>query len=713
MSEQTGMSEQTAMNELSTTSKNAEHLLRSLEQLAQDKHIRVLDYQFARFIARFESSPLVILAASLASYQSGQGHVCVYLDNQSQTSLFDIKGFHHNALLVPIFDRVNTSAASWHNDMLNALQHSTCVGENAPLVLVENRLYLQRYWHSEQAICQFLKQRSTARAYGDIKPYLNKLFTIDMDFCWQQLQALRAEGLSLHSFCSDYFHLREDIGVDGAAMSQYLLQVESKAELAELYQQFTPAQRLDWQQVAVAQASSSPFSVISGGPGTGKTTTVIKLLALLVAQAQDNNQALHIELVAPTGKAAARLTESITGAISRLNVDDTLKQLIPTQASTIHRLLGVIPHRQAFKHNQDNQLHVDVLIVDEASMIDISLMSKLFDAIAPHTKLILLGDKDQLSSVEAGAVFADICQGISSGPNYSQQTQQWLSQQTGFVLDGVCHQGAQGTVIDDNLCLLQKSYRFNEKSGIGVLASAVNRSDIPALKAVWQAGFDDIKLHTQEKAQSSVVKLAALGYRDYMLQANEITRETDVEALLTQLGKFQLLTPTKTGALGVDTLNEKIEQQLLKHGIIAPKQGPWYIGRPVMITSNDHSLQLYNGDIGVVLPPLDENDAIGQNRVYFKMADGSIKSFLPSRLPNCDTVYAMTIHKSQGSEFDDVVMAMPESFSPILTKELLYTGITRAKRSVEIFSHAGILQKMALAQTTRYSGLAGLLASNS
>ncbi|MCG7532101.1 exodeoxyribonuclease V subunit alpha [Psychrobium sp. MM17-31] len=696
--------------EIIDNSDKMQALLTQLEQLSRDKHIRVLDYQFARFIARFEPSPLVVLAAAVASYQSGQGHVCVYLDNNQLDTLFNLPPFVRSSLLTPLFNAVNSSASQWQQDMTQALNNSKNVGENAPLMLVANRLYLQRYWHSEQAISQFLHQRSTTIAHSDIAARLNDLFRVDIAFCWQQLQALKAQGLKLDSFCSDYFHLREDIGVDSEAMAQYLSNIDSIAELEELYQQFSPAQRIDWQQVAVAQASASKFSVISGGPGTGKTTTVIKLLALLVGQALDNNQSLNIELVAPTGKAAARLTESISGAIKRLNVDEQLKQLIPTQASTIHRLLGVIPNRQAFKHNKSNKLHVDVLIVDEASMIDISLMSKLFDAIAPHTKLVLLGDKDQLSSVEAGAVFADICHGISNGPNYSQQTKTWLTEQMGFVIDELCHNNQQGSVIDDSLCLLQKSYRFNEKSGIGVLASAVNRSDISALQAVWQQGFDDIALHTQDKPQQAVIRLASLGYQDYLTNANALSNAVGVEALLAQFGEFQLLAPTKNGALGVDTLNEKIEQQLIKHQLIAPKQGVWYIGRPVMITSNDHSLQLYNGDIGIVLPDFD-GDERSPNRVYFKMADGSIKSFLPSRLPDCDTVYAMTIHKSQGSEFEHVVMAMPETFSPLLTKELLYTGITRAKKSVEIFSDAGILQKMALAHTKRFSGLVNLLSS--
>ena len=685
-------------------------LLSSLEVLAQHKKIRVLDYQFAQFIARFESQPLVVLAATVVSYQSGQGHVCVFLNNNNLNALFDIADYERQSLLFPVLEAANTTAGQWHQDMAKALVVSSNVGENTPIMFTEHRLYLQRYWYFEQQISQFLMARATQLASVDIKSALSSLFAIDMGFCFRQLQLLKEQGLQLTNFCSDYFHLRDDIGVDNQLLAQYLSNIDTQDELNELYQQFLPQQRIDWQQVAVAQASAALFSVISGGPGTGKTTTVIKLLALLVQQASANQQPLNIELVAPTGKAAARLTESISGAMHRLNIDENLKSLIPTQASTIHRLLGVIAHRQDFKHNAANPLHVDVLIVDEASMIDISLMSKLLDAIGPHTKLVFLGDKDQLSSVEAGSVFADICQGVAKGPNYSAKTKQWLSSQTGFAIDEVCEQQAQSTVIDDCLCLLQKSYRFNEKSGIGVLAKAVNHCDIRSLQAVWSQGFSDIALHTQEKPQKAVVTLASLGYQDFLDKAQTIKDESQVTELLDIFGQFQLLSPTRNGPLGIDTLNEKIEQQLAKHQLIALNQGQWYVGRPIMITSNDHSLQLFNGDIGIVLPPLGDQRQLAQNRVYFKMADGSLKSFLPSRLPSHDTVYAMTIHKSQGSEFDNVVIAIPDSWSPILTKELLYTGITRAKKSVEIFSNAGVLQKMALEQTKRFSGLSSLLA---
>lgn len=708
---------------------DAATVLTQLEALAKAKKISVLDYQFAKFIAQFEHDGLVVLAAALISYQSSQGHVCVYLDSSALSTLFGLNERELQQHIRPLLSLLPDGANQWHIAMINALQHSDSQGENAPLTLKDNRLYLQRHWQNEQQISQFLVNRNNSTthnatnapaeqqfSYSNIQTPLRALFKIDLPFCWSKLNELKSQGLNLATFCSDYFHVRDDIGIDSDALVEYLNNIDTIDELAQLAQQFTPEQCIDWQQVAVALACANQFSVISGGPGTGKTTTVTKLLALLVQLSHSNNltkdeQSLTIELVAPTGKAAARLTESISGAIDKLNVSDDIKRAIPTHASTIHRLLGVIPNRVDFKHNHRNPLHVDVLIVDEASMIDISLMAKLLNAIAPHTKLILLGDKDQLSSVEAGAVFADICQGISQGPNYSDSAKQWLNEQTGFLMNDVCYSSHDKTVIDDGLCLLQKSYRFNEKSGIGALAKAVNSGNVDALKAVWGQGYGDISLMSGEANANSVVQLSVMGYKDYLTRAKTInaannSNDRDVAALLKQFNQFQLLSPVRAGSVGVDSLNAKIEQQLARHKLIALNQGAWYVGRPIMIVSNDHSQQLFNGDIGIVLPPLDGDAQLTQNRVYFKMADGSIKSFLPSRLPDHETVYAMTIHKSQGSEFDEVVMAIPPKWTPLLTRELVYTGITRAKKTVSIFADVGILQKAALTQTQRFSGLA-------
>ncbi|PKF58125.1 exodeoxyribonuclease V subunit alpha [Alteromonadales bacterium alter-6D02] len=633
-------------------------ILTILSKLVADNKIRALDYQFARFIAQHDANPWVLLASALTSYQSGLGHVCVDTSRLSRQPIFGLLDRE-----VALYFADFPLASNWPQQLLEQLSASAVQGTNAPLTVVKQRIYLQRYWQFEQQICAFLTQRAVHFNPQAIRPLLESLFK--------------------------------------------------------------PSNDIDWQQVAVAIASAQQFSVISGGPGTGKTTTVTKLLALLVqmhqqqrqqqnqqqSQHQSQDKGLKIELVAPTGKAAARLTESISGAIDKLDVDDDIKALIPSAASTIHRLLGVIPKRTAFKHNQDNPLHVDVLIVDEASMIDISLMAALFCAIAPHTKVILLGDKDQLASVEAGAVFADICQGLVNGqPNYDQAMRQWLAEQTSFAIEQNTS-AQQTTPLSNSLALLQKSYRFDANSGIGALAKAVNHSDIGALQSVWQQGFNDIELYPlNEQSPQAIVQMAVNGYEDYLRAAKTVQTEQDVEQVLALFNQFQLLTPLRGGQYGLEQLNQRIEQRLKNFNLIDSRQGVWYIGRPVMISSNDHAQQLFNGDIGIVLPDIDT--PVGEpnkGRVYFKMADGNIKSFLPSRLPSHDTVYAMTIHKSQGSEFDHVLMALPEQWSGLLTKELIYTGITRAKKRVDLFTPLAVLTKATRSQTVRDSGLADAL----
>jgi len=262
--------------------------------------------------------------------------------------------------------------------------------------------------------------------------------------------------------------------------------------------------------------------------------------------------------------------------------------------------------------------------------------------------------------------------------------------------------------VSNGLSLLHKSYRFGQFSGIGALARAVNQGDVVALKSVWQQGYQDIGLHHQnDNSRPQIVQMSVNGYQGYLELAKKVSTTTDVLAVLAQFNEFQLLTPLRGGKFGLDELNHAIETSLNRYRFIDISEGVWYIGRPVMISSNDHSQQLYNGDIGILLPDIEQRD--GAARVYFIMADGQLKSFLPSRLPAHETVYAMTIHKSQGSEFDHVVISMPSQWSALLTKELVYTGITRAKKTVDVFSSAQVLQQAMLTKTVRNSGLARAL----
>jgi len=456
-----------------------------------------------------------------------------------------------------------------------------------------------------------------------------------------------------------------------------------------------PGAETDWQRVAAAVALTHQLAVISGGPGTGKTTTVVRMLALWLERAvmeRPDGRAPLIRLAAPTGKAAARLAESIVKARDQLPVSESIRALIPDEASTLHRLLGSLPGTRRFRHNRDNPLHLDLLVVDEASMVDLPLMARLLDALPDHAQLLLIGDRDQLASVEAGGVLADIS-GYGE-PVYSAAQAALLAQSC----EAEVAQQTPVAAIADSLALLRKSYRFHEHSGIGHLARAVNTGDSRGCKAVLRQGYEDIAAHTlNEASYPALVEQAVTGYREY-LQA--IRDGASADAVLAAFGRCQLLCALREGPYGVDGLNEAVEQALQRSGLIS-QEGQWYSGRPVIITRNDPALGLYNGDIGVAMP----NDE-GQLRVWFEQREEPV---LPSRLPSHQTVYAMTIHKSQGSEFDRVLMILPDRDNPVLTRELVYTGITRAKGLCEIYGSWEIMAAAIERPTRRSGGLGSLL----
>ncbi|MGD9009002.1 MAG: exodeoxyribonuclease V subunit alpha, partial [Desulfobacteraceae bacterium] len=477
-----------------------------------------------------------------------------------------------------------------------------------------------------------------------------------------------------------------------------------------------------WQSVAAAIAAKSAFSVISGGPGTGKTTTVVQLLGLLQTIALEREDRLRICLAAPTGKAAARLTASIGDAVDML--PEAVRGTIPTDVTTLHRLLGSRPDTRHFFHDANNPLHVDLLVVDEASMIDLEMMAAVLSALPAEARLVLIGDKDQLASVEAGSVLGDLCRNAGKAV-YQPATIEWVNTHTGYELEKFV--GA-GTDLDQRIAVLRRSYRFGKKSGIGTLARAVNSGDADRVTAVWYQDFNDIARlaisSTDDQRFARLVldgapsKHIRAGYRAYLecVQAGPGEYESDdawFQAVLEAFGRFQLLSPLRKGPWGVEGLNKKTAQILFKAGLIRRQEG-WYIGRPVLVTRNDYTLGLMNGDIGIALPVKADSPSNGKTlRVVFPMADGSLKKVLPSRLNDVETVYAMTVHKSQGSEFEHAVMVLPEAMTPVLTRELAYTGITRARRC---FTLAGpkpeLLSESVQKRTHRASGLGDLLGIN-
>jgi exodeoxyribonuclease V alpha subunit len=455
---------------------------------------------------------------------------------------------------------------------------------------------------------------------------------------------------------------------------------------------FPPTKQPDWQKVACAIACLKPFCIISGGPGTGKTTTVIKLLAVL--QSLYKKTPLKIKLVAPTGKAAQRLSESIVGAKQRLSLEQDIATLIPDNAQTLHRLLGVIHLSNQFKHHRLNPIDADLVVLDEASMVDLAMLSKLFDALPENTRVIFLGDKDQLSSVDAGNVMSDLCRPLTLGNDhsYAKEFSLLLSELTGVphIRTVTSHYS-----LNDNLAYLQYSHRFDEKSGIGQLAKAVNKNDIAGLADIIKNNPSDLLFTSLETEFKAFIEAAA---EHYQLYFDAVKANGSIEDIHKRFASFQILSATRVGPYGTEQLNKLIEKELITRSRIT-MDGHCYVGMPLMISENNYQLNLFNGDIGIVIK--DEN-----NRLMASFIDESGKARLISvtRLPSYDKVYAMTIHKSQGSEFEHVAMVLPAN-SPVINRQLVYTGITRAKKSFELVATENGLQQAMDRVVSRYSGL--------
>jgi exodeoxyribonuclease V alpha subunit len=414
---------------------------------------------------------------------------------------------------------------------------------------------------------------------------------------------------------------------------------------------------LDMQREAAVTALTRSFSVISGGPGTGKTATVARILALLIQLSGDTQQ--DIALAAPTGKAAMRLRQSILQAACQLDLPEEITNKLPKEVSTIHRLLGVKADGEGFRHNRENRLSCDVIVIDEASMIDLPLMAHLLEALRDDARVILLGDRDQLASVEAGAVLADICGGDR--------------------VVSVTH--------------LTKSYRFNETSGIGELSRLINAGDGAAAVDLLISGkHDDLvwrNLLIGRSFEEEFVISISERYREY-------AGSVSPEEALAGLESFRVLSPLRSGLYGVENLNKLCLKAL---GLRHTSDERYYRLMPVLVTGNNYELGLYNGDTGVVM----END--GRPSVWFSAQDGGLRHLSPLRLPTHETAFALTVHKSQGSEFDRLLLILPDRMLEALSRELLYTAVTRARRQVEIWGTEDLFRQAVERRIVRSSGL--------
>jgi exodeoxyribonuclease V alpha subunit len=516
-------------------------------------------------------------------------------------------------------------------------------GTRRPLILDRSgRLYLYRYWDFEQRLASALTSR-----------------------------ALQDPGM-----------------LDGVRARQVLAQV------------FGPPGKgpPDLQRRAASVALLRRLCVISGGPGTGKTTTVVRLLALLQGLW---GGALRVGLAAPTGKAAARLQAAVESGWRGLPGEIRDACPAPDDALTLHRLLGLRPNGSA-RHGTDNPLPLDVLVVDEASMVDLGLMVRVTEALDARSRLILLGDKDQLASVEAGAVLGDICLG---NEGFSPAMAAEIETLSG---EPVASEPA-ASAIADCITLLEHSHRFDADSGIGRLARAVNRGDVEATLELLAGGVGGIRSLVPEAESESgralmshVTSEAHDGYDAYR---EALRNEAPPADVLRAFDRYRILCPYRVGRRGTRAINEAVERAF---GLGARGGGVWYAGRPVLIGRNDHRVGLFNGDLGIALPAPDT----GRLRVYFETGEGTIRSVAPGRLPEHETAFALTVHKSQGSEFERVLVVLPATPGPLLGRELLYTGITRARDQVTLIAGPSAVRQIVAHRLSRVSGLAEALAES-
>lgn len=615
----------------------------TIEVLRAAALLSPLDEHFARALARLsgETRPDVLLAAALASQHVSAGHVCL-----------DLSRFIESPLLIdaesrPLIELSWPTRSVW----ITALRSSPLVSDGAlptPLVLDEaGRLYLYRYWEHECRLAEALRARAAWAAPSLDGAWLNA--TLDRLF-------------------------PPDASTAGRVTEP------------------------DWQRMAAVLTLYRRFCVISGGPGTGKTFTVVKILALLLEEARHSGaREPRITLLAPTGKAAARLRESIRTAKRTLPCSPAVLEHIPDDTATIHRCLGSVGGSATnFRHHAGNPLLADVVLVDEASMVDLGLMSRLVAAIPSPARLILLGDKDQLASVEAGAVLGDVCN-TGGRHSYSAKLVETVGALAGRALPSD-PQGPRATGIWDCIVHLTKSYRYGAGSGIGMLAQAINAGDSDAALAILESSEYPDAARAEPMPGASLGKrlqrTVVRGFRPYL-------EEQDFARRLQALERFRVLCAHRHGPSGVEEINRQIEAALHHAGLIRA-EGTHYTGQPVMVTRNDYQLNLFNGDVGLFL-----NDPVDTTRTIacFAAAEGGLRILAPSRLPPYETVFAMSVHKSQGSEFDEVVVVLPERVSPVMTRELLYTAVTRARRKVTLYASREVIARAIASRIQRASGL--------
>ncbi|WP_414450046.1 AAA family ATPase [Burkholderia sp. 22PA0099] len=702
-------------------------------------------------------------AAFAASRATAAGHVCISLGALAQ---------RYDTTLDAVRDELAASGV--------AAFGRAAPGADCPLVIdPEGRLYLARYFDYETRL---------------------------------------ADALVLHARAGAADALAGGAGTEPQALRASLDRFFAAPRAGEI----------DWQRVAAVVALGGRVTIVSGGPGTGKTTTVVGVIACLL----EMQPALRIALAAPTGKAAQRMQEALHARAS--NLPPELAARLPQTSFTLHRLLGWLPGGR-FRHHRDNPLPYDLVVIDEASMIDVALAAHLFDALAPGARLVLLGDKDQLAAVEAGAVFAELsarpafsaagCEriaavlgvsaaefvaalpGEASKPDWANDSvaqaavpvrrvaarkaadaaaadkpaqgslfdfdddaaasvvsapsaveaprpdlpetdatfsgaplDAWIEPAELSWLDtwqiDEAHPAASGAIrsepvpeagfgpatlqhahrtalspLADSVVWLERNYRFGLDSPIGRLSLAIRRGDAQAALDTLSTDADAAARFDADGgdalAAATLDRLAA-GFAAYgdSLRDALAAAEPDPLPLFDALNRFRVLCATRSGARGADEINQRLAALVRRRVRVPLAVGAhWFAGRPVMVTRNDYALGLFNGDIGIALP-----DPRGALRVWFRGADGQLRAVSPAALPPHDTAFALTVHKSQGSEFDEAALVLPAAFGRVLSRELVYTAITRARQRVQVIGPRAVLAQAIATRTQRDSGLAARMA---
>ncbi|WP_126967924.1 exodeoxyribonuclease V subunit alpha [Xanthomonas arboricola] len=672
--------------------------------------LRPLDLAFAQSLQRLapDTDPQVLAGAALASLAVTSGHAG--LDPSRAGMLLDTREGPAPALPDP-GDWQRTLAASRWVDQPNPQDPAAA---DCPLVLEHGLLYLRRYREYERRLALGL-QRIAAQSpppfdAATLAPLFAQLFP--------------------HA-CS--LHMGEGArrAGEGTGLPEPSVDQEGKAPPA-------PSHHPDRQAQAAALALRRTLLLVTGGPGTGKTTTIARLLLLRIAQAHaSNTPAPRIALAAPTGRAAERMAESLRLAVTRAiagGIDPALADALPSGASTLHRLLGVIPDSPHFRHHADNPLPLDLIVVDEASMVDLPLMCKLVEAVADGTQLILLGDADQLPSVEAGDVLAAILQAAGPGDALQPQDAQALQALLGNAPGDTTPAAGHGGGLAGHRVHLLRGYRQADDFALAPLADAVRAGDADTALALLRSG-ELAGVHFHEDGEDPLT----LGRDALLAHWRALADAQDPAAALRDAARLRLLTAVRAGPQGARGLNARIEQLLAETGSGARRLGaasPWFQGRLLLITENSYRHGLFNGDVGICLrseaspssgrsgegppsgpgqsggtanrrDPGTDSRAQGPLVAWFEGdGDGQVRGFHPAALPAHESAFAMTVHKAQGSEFDTVWLQLPTRDARVLSRELLYTGITRARRALHLAGSEAVIRSALARHAARISGLA-------